>query len=161
MGAQSAAPCLMPRQAYSRGDRLGRAVLRVVVAVDERSDLKLVEAGCALALRESARLELVVGIARPSLFCAFAPGAAVFAQGQLQESDGLLGAALKIVDPSVSVLHRQVEGRAGRHVVDIFGDAVGHVVVLRTGRRASGLARRCRTASVVLVAPRTAQITSA
>lgn len=127
-------------------------VLRAVVAVDDECDLGLVEAACALARREHARLEVVVGIARPTMTCWFGPSPVMLAESLEDLSDSLLERAVAAVCPDVCLTYRQVRGSARRHVLETAGEDLGTVVVLHGGTRIAKRARRsCRESALLFV----------
>jgi len=149
----------MPRMGLLRRRRAAVAVpsgadrvLRAVVAVDDECDLGLVEAGCALARREHARLEVVVGIARPTMTCWFGPSPVMLAESLEELSASLLERAVASVCPDVCLTYRQVRGSARRHVLETVGEELGTVVVLHGGTRGAKRARRlCRESSLLFV----------
>lgn len=127
-------------------------VLRAVVPIDDECDLALIDAACDLARRERARLEIVVGIARPTMTCWFGPSPVVLAESLEELSASLLDRALEAVCPEVCLTYRQVRGSARRHVLETAGDAVGTVIVLHGGSRVPmRAARRCQESAFVFV----------
>lgn len=127
-------------------------VLRAVVPIDDEHDLALVDAACDLARREHARLEVVVGIARPTMTCWFGPSPVVLAESLEELSASLLDRALAAVCPNVCLTYRQVRGCARRHVLETAGEEVGTVIVLHGGTRLPlRAARRCDRESLVFV----------
>ena len=128
------------------------AMLRAVVAIDDEYDLALVDAGCELAREHRARLEVVVGIARPTMTCWFGPSPLVLADSLEELSASLLQRAVAGVCPDVCLTYRQVQGSARRHVLESAGDEVGTVLVLHGGTRLQRRAeRRCRGSALVFV----------
>lgn len=131
-------------------------VLRAVVPIDDEYDLTLIDAACDLARREHARLEVVVGIARPTMTCWFGPSPVILAESLEELSASLLERALDAVCPNVCLTYRQVRGNARRHVLETAGGEVGTVVVLHDGTRLPlRAARRCQESLVFVPEPAT------
>jgi hypothetical protein len=88
-------------------------VNRVLVALDGREDLTLVDEASALARDHHAELVLVISLPQPSMLCAFAPGMYGLVRAELREESRRLALdAVDRVPQDVSVRWSHVHRRA-------------------------------------------------
>jgi hypothetical protein len=92
----------------------------VIVAVDDRRDLGLVEAACAAAVKANARLMLIIGTPIPTTAVAFFSFFTDLNEEEFRHGDRrLLDDALARIQTSLPVTTEQLPGRAAqalRHV---------------------------------------------
>ena len=117
-------------------------VNRVLVALDGREDLTLVDEASALARGHHAELVLVISLPQPSMLCAFAPGMYAVVRTELREEARRLAIdAVDRVPQDVSVRWSLVHRRAPtvvEHLACRPGDVVlGAQAKAATPRRAS------------------------
>jgi hypothetical protein len=116
--------------------------MRVVVAVDGECDLEVVDQGVALAREHRARLELIGGIPRLWFTSAYAPDCGRLESELRVYSEQLLRDAVARVGDDVCLTLRQVQGSAAEHLLSRHDDALGDLLLVRSGRRLHTRPRR-------------------